>query len=102
LRNAAEAAGKPFIYLSEGVSNKTFDEALQLAGRPACVFSGVLCGRATWKDGVEVYAKNGLDALEAWLKGEGVENIRRVNKRLSAAASWRAFYGDAAKSTPAR
>jgi len=69
------------------VSNKTFDEALQLAGEAGVRFSGVLCGRATWKDGVEVYAKNGLDALEAWLKGEGVENIRRVNKRLSAAAS---------------
>lgn len=101
LRNAAEAAGKPFIYLSEGVSNKTFDEALQLAAEAGVHFSGVLCGRATWKDGVEVYAKNGLDALEVWLKGEGVENIRRVNKRLSAARSWRAFYGDAMRS-PAR
>ena len=101
LRSAAEAAGKPFIYLSEGVSNKTFDEALQLAGEAGVRFSGVLCGRATWKDGVEIYAKNGLDTLEAWLKGEGVENIRRVNKRLSAARSWRAFYGDAVKSSPA-
>lgn len=102
LRNAAEAAGRPFIYLSEGVSNKIFDEALQLAADAGVHFSGVLCGRATWKDGVEIYAKNGLDALEEWLKGEGVENIRRVNKRLSAACSWRAFYGDAMKSSPAR
>ena len=102
LRNAAEAAGKAFIYLSEGVSNKTFDEALQLAAEAEVHFSGVLCGRATWKDGVEIYAKHGLDALEAWLKGEGAENIRRVNERLRAACSWRAFYGDAVKSSPAR
>src|SRR5215469_10178340 len=50
LRQGGEAARKPFIYLSEGVSNKTFDEGLALAAEAGVRFSGVLCGRATWKD----------------------------------------------------
>jgi tagatose 1,6-diphosphate aldolase len=59
-------------------------------------YSGVLCGRATWKDGVEVYAKNGMGALEEWLGSVGVENIRRVNEELRAATSWRDVYAKAA------
>jgi tagatose-1,6-bisphosphate aldolase len=30
-------------------------------------YSGVLCGRATCKDAIPVYAKQGLKALEDWL-----------------------------------
>lgn len=92
LRHAGEAALKPFIYLSEGVSNKTFDDGLALAAEAGVRFSGVLCGRATWKDGVEIYATQGLSALEQWLSGEGVENIRRVNERLRAAYPWAALH----------
>jgi len=96
LRRAAAAALKPFIYLSEGVSNKVFSDALELAAEAAVHYSGVLCGRATWKDGVEIYAKGGTGALEEWLKNVGVENIRRVNKQLRSATSWRDVYGKAA------
>jgi tagatose 1,6-diphosphate aldolase len=92
LRRAGEASLKPFIYLSEGVSNKTFDDGLALASEAGVRFSGVLCGRATWKDGVEIYATQGLPALEQWLSGEGVENIRRVNERLRAACPWTSRY----------
>ncbi len=92
LRRAGEAASKPFIYLSEGVDNKTFDDALELATEAGVRFSGVLCGRATWKDGAEIYARNGMPALEEWLQSEGVENIRRVNRRLNAAIPWFSFY----------
>jgi len=96
LRQAAAAAQKPFIYLSEGVSNKTFAEALELAAEAGVHYSGVLCGRATWKDGVEIYAKNGVNALDEWLMNVGVENIRRVNEQLRAAISWRDVYSKAA------
>ena len=96
LRRAAAAALKPFIYLSEGVSNKVFQDALELAAEAGVRYSGVLCGRATWKDGVEFYAKGGTGALEEWLKKVGVENIRRVNEQLRAATSWRDVYGKAA------
>jgi tagatose 1,6-diphosphate aldolase len=92
-RGAAAAAKKPFIYLSAGVSNDTFTETLDLAAETGVNFSGVLCGRATWKDAIPVYAKQGPKALEDWLKDQGVTNIKNVNGRLTAAKPWFAFYG---------
>lgn len=91
-RCAAAAARKPFIYLSEGVSNETFSETLELAAEAGANFSGVLCGRATWKDGVPVFAAGGLSALEEWLASEGVKNIQRVNALLGPAKPWSSFY----------
>jgi tagatose 1,6-diphosphate aldolase len=91
-RRAAEAARKPFIYLSEGVSNEMFSETLELAAEAGANFSGVLCGRATWKDGVPIFASDGLSALEDWLANEGAKNIQRVNKLLSSARPWFSFY----------
>ena len=92
-RKAAAAAKKPFIYLSAGVSNETFTETLELASESGVNFSGVLCGRATWKDGMPVYAKQGIKALEEWLNDQGVKNIKNVNSRLAAAKPWFSFYG---------
>jgi tagatose 1,6-diphosphate aldolase len=92
-RKAAAVATKPFIYLSAGVSNETFSETLELAGESGTSFSGVLCGRATWKDGMPVYAKQGLKALEDWLSDQGVKNIKNVNDKLAAAKPWYSFYG---------
>lgn len=92
-QRAAAAAKKPFIYLSAGVNNDVFAETLDLAAESGVNFSGVLCGRATWKDGIPVYAKKGAKALEDWLAGEGVKNIQNVNDRLKAAKPWFAFYG---------
>jgi tagatose 1,6-diphosphate aldolase len=94
-RHAAEAAKKPFIYLSAGVSNDVFTETLELAAESGVNFSGVLCGRATWKDGIPVYAKQGVKALEDWLADQGVKNIQKVNDRLKAAKPWYGFYGAA-------
>jgi tagatose 1,6-diphosphate aldolase len=91
-RRAAEAARKPFIYLSEGVSNEMFSETLELAAEAGANFSGVLCGRATWKDGVPIFASDGFSALEHWLANEGAKNIQRVNKLLSSARPWFSFY----------
>lgn len=92
-RKAAEAASRPFIYLSAGVSNDQFTESLRWAGEAGVNFSGVLCGRATWKEGIPVYGKKGAAALEDWLNGEGVKNIGAVNACLDAAKPWYAFYG---------
>jgi tagatose 1,6-diphosphate aldolase len=88
---AATAATKPFIYLSAGVSNAEFTESLELAAESGVKFNGVLCGRATWKDGIPVYAKQGGKAFEQWLRGEGVKNIENVNARLKAATPWHAM-----------
>jgi tagatose 1,6-diphosphate aldolase len=57
-------------------------------------FAGVLCGRATWKDGIPVYAKEGAKGLEAWLLDRGVKNIKALNAVLDKGAkSWYARYG---------
>jgi tagatose 1,6-diphosphate aldolase len=91
-RKAASVASKPFIYLSAGVSNKEFTESLELAAEAGVKFNGVLCGRATWKEGIPVYAKQGADAFRKWLQNEGVKNINNVNERLQAASSWFPLY----------
>jgi tagatose 1,6-diphosphate aldolase len=85
---AAASAKLPFIYLSAGVSNDVFTETLELAAESGVKFSGVLCGRATWKDAIPVYAKQGVKALEDWLADQGVKNINNVNDRLKAASPW--------------
>jgi tagatose 1,6-diphosphate aldolase len=92
-RRAADVATKPFIYLSAGVSNAEFTESLELAAEAGTRFSGVLCGRATWKDGIPVYGKNGASGFRAWLESEGVKNINNVNACLKPARPWYEFYG---------
>lgn len=87
-RAAAAVTTLPFIYLSAGVSNPVFIETLELAGESGVAFNGVLCGRATWKDGIPIYAKNGAEAFRKWLETTGVENIQNVNKALEAATPW--------------
>jgi len=89
---AAAVATKPFIYLSAGVSNAEFSETLELAAETGVRFNGVLCGRATWKEGIPIYAKQGAAAFRKWLETEGVKNINNVNDKLKAATSWHSIY----------
>lgn len=96
-RRASDACSLPFIYLSEGVTNETFGDALSIAAEAGSAFSGVLCGRATWQDGVGVFVKKGADALDEWLKQEGVKNIENVNARLAAARPWQEKFAVAAE-----
>jgi len=92
-RRSADIATRPFIYLSAGVSNQEFTDSLELAAEAGTRFSGVLCGRATWKDGIAVYGKNGGDAFKKWLEDQGVKNIANVNDHLKPAHPWYEFYG---------
>ena len=87
-RNAAAVATRPFIYLSAGVSNAQFIESLNMAAESGTDYSGVLCGRATWKDGMPIYAQKGLAALEDFLETEGVKNIQAVNAAITGATPW--------------
>jgi tagatose 1,6-diphosphate aldolase len=87
-RDAAAVASKPFIYLSAGVGNAQFTESLKMASEAGTDYSGVLCGRATWKEGIPVYAKQGVKALEEWLQKEGVRNINAVNDAVRSATPW--------------
>ncbi len=92
-RQAAELAARPFIYLSAGVSNEQYTESLRWAAEAGVNFSGVLCGRATWKEGIPVYGQGGPAALEDWMRGQGVKNINNVNDCLQEATPWFHFYG---------
>jgi tagatose 1,6-diphosphate aldolase len=95
-RQGAEVATKPFIYLSAGVSNAQFVESLSMAKEAGTDFSGVLCGRATWKEGMGIYGTKGVKALEDWLSTEGVKNINAVNAALQGATPWAKKLGVAA------
>ncbi len=93
-REASDAATKPFIYLSAGVTDEVFRESLEMAAEAGSRFAGVLCGRATWQDGIPVYAREGYDALEAWLNDRGVQNITALNEVLDKGAKpWWDMYG---------
>lgn len=92
-RKSAQATEKPYIFLSAGVSNAEFAETLELVGESGVKYNGVLCGRATWADGVPIFATKGLAAFREWLEVEGVKNIKNVNDGLKAASSWFPIYG---------
>ncbi len=87
-RQADAAAGRPYIYLSAGVSGTHFRASLRIAEQAGARYSGVLCGRATWQDGVPIFARQGVAALEDWLMAEGVRSIQAINQCLSAATPW--------------
>ena len=102
-RETAQVAKKPFIYLSAGVDDDEFRESLELAAESGVSFAGVLCGRATWKEGIPVYGKQGVKALEDWLRDRGVKNIQALNAVLAKSARpWYEFYGgrDKVQTTP--
>ncbi len=94
LRTTAAAAKKPFLYLSAGVDDAVFRESLELAAEAGVPFSGVLCGRATWKGGIEPFLTEGPQRLEEWLLDQGVQNIQALNKTLNGCAQpWYTIYG---------
>ncbi|MEI6179910.1 MAG: tagatose 1,6-diphosphate aldolase [Chloroflexales bacterium] len=93
-REAAAAATKPFIYLSAGVTDEVFRETLELAAEAGTPFAGVLCGRATWQDGIPAFGTGGAAAREAWLEDRGVANIKALNVILATGAKpWWTIYG---------
>ncbi|HTK07367.1 MAG TPA: tagatose 1,6-diphosphate aldolase [Ktedonobacteraceae bacterium] len=93
-RTAAAVAEKPFLYLSAGVNDDVFRESLEMAAEAGVSFSGVLCGRATWKDGIPIFVQGGATALEAWLLERGVQNIQALNETLATTTQpWYSIYG---------
>ncbi|MEK3854920.1 tagatose-bisphosphate aldolase [Cytobacillus sp. FSL H8-0458] len=88
-KEQSEATGLPFIFLSAGVSAELFQETLKFAKESGSTFNGVLCGRATWKNGVAPFAERGVEAARAWLQDTGRKNIKELNKVLKeTASSW--------------
>lgn len=91
-RAADQAAGLPYIYLSAGVSSAEFQESIRLALAAKTRFSGVLCGRATWQDGVSAFAAGGKEQFKRWLQDAGVANVEALNALLAHATPWDRFH----------
>lgn len=88
-KEQSQATALPFIFLSAGVSANLFQETLQFAANAKSTFNGVLCGRATWANGVEPFINNGEAVAKDWLNADGRQNISQLNKVLqSTATSW--------------
>lgn len=88
-KEQSEATELPFIFLSAGVNAKLFQETLVFAKEAGSTFNGVLCGRATWKDGVLPFASDGEQVSRKWLRETGKENIEALNEVLKkTATSW--------------
>lgn len=85
----SQATDLPFIFLSAGVSTELFQQTLVFAKEAGSTFNGVLCGRATWKNGVKPYIESGAAETVKWLQSQGKENIENLNKVLAeTASSW--------------
>ena len=85
-KEQSESTNLPFIFLSGGVSAEIFQETLRLAKEADSNFNGVLCGRATWKDSVDIFGKDQQEAKK-WLDTTGKENITTLNEVLKETAN---------------
>lgn len=89
-KEQSNATELPFIFLSAGVSAELFLKTLEFAKKAGSDFNGVLCGRATWKEGAEIYAKYGKLKTIEWLQTTGVEKIQSINAQANRmASSWK-------------
>ncbi|WP_056949312.1 tagatose 1,6-diphosphate aldolase [Lentilactobacillus kisonensis] len=94
LKQLSDEATRPYIFLSAGVPTPIFQRELKLAGDAGAQFNGVLSGRATWLESVDIWIKGGEDALVSWLKDKGTRNIKELTEILSQKATpWFEAYG---------
>lgn len=85
-KEQSESTHLPFIFLSAGVSMDLFKDTLRFAHEAGSEFSGVLCGRATWKDSVEIFVNDGSTTTKDWLATQGRQNIEELNEVVQATA----------------
>ena len=96
-RKGSEVAKKPFIYLSAGVEQRSVCRIAEYGCRSRRrIIQACFAAAPRGKNGVPVYAKQGVKALEDWLNDEGVKNITAVNNALKGAKPWQTKYGAAA------
>lgn len=86
-KEQSAATALPFIFLSAGVSASLFRDTLRFAKEAGSTFNGVLCGRATWADGVPVFIQEGKEAAIEWLQTKGKQNIDELNEVLKETAT---------------
>lgn len=83
-RQLDQAAGTPWVILSAGVDISEFLVQLELATEAGA--SGFLCGRAIWKDAIDLYPD--LRQMEQWLADRGAYNFLRANAYAQRALPW--------------
>ena len=79
-----QAAGTPWVILSAGVDISELLVQLELATEAGA--SGFLCGRAIWKDAVDLYPDP--DEMSRWLSSKGAYNFLRANAYAHRALPW--------------
>ncbi len=79
-----DAAGLPWVILSAGVDISEFLVQVDLATEAGA--SGFLCGRAIWKDSVNLYPDT--SAMEDWLEDEGYYNFIRADAAAERGVPW--------------
>lgn len=84
-KDQSDATDLPYIYLSGGISASLFQDMLRIARESGAKFNGVLCGRATWIDSVDIFGKDQEEAAK-WLDETGKENITSLNEVLKETA----------------
>lgn len=84
-KDQSDATDLPYIYLSGGISASLFQDMLKIAKEAGANFNGVLCGRATWRDSVDIYGKD-QEKASKWLDETGKENITTLNEVLKETA----------------
>lgn len=87
-KEQSEATELPYIFLSAGVPSDVFIEEIKLATEAGANFNGVLCGRATWKPGIQPFAGESEKAGREWLQTQGKANIEALNDVLGGAKDW--------------
>lgn len=93
-KEQSDSTNLPFIFLSAGVTPELFQETLKFAHESGSEFNGVLCGRATWKGGIEPFGKSGEEVAVKWFQTQGRENITALNEVLKVTAKpWWTRYG---------
>lgn len=86
-KEQSEATNLPFIFLSAGVSAILFQDTLRFAHDAGSTFNGVLCGRATWADGVKPFVTGDEAQVRDWLQAQGRKNIEDLNEVLKVTAT---------------
>lgn len=86
-KEQSEATNLPFIFLSAGVSASLFQDTLRFAHDAGSTFNGVLCGRATWADGVKPFVSGDEAQVRDWLQTQGRKNIEELNGVLKVTAT---------------
>lgn len=86
-REQSQSTSLPFVFLSAGVTTERFYETLHFGKEAGSLFNGVLCGRATWSEGVKVFVTQGEAAAINWMKAEGRKKIEALNAVLEETAT---------------